>query len=358
MLSKAIAGQIVDKIIQDLGFNINIMNRSGEIIASGDKERIGTIHEGAVRVLETGAALTIQNETYTGAKPGVNLPIAFNGRIVGVVGITGNPKTTAKFGALVVSMTELMLEQFSLLEESDWRARTKGFMIDECLKADPDIQKIYHKAKQLKIKLEPPFRVIVLQIKQPIQASSSNLYYRLADRLTAFQDLYHFVDDEHFLLLTKASTCDQAILKKIKPLFEETYKTVRVGIAEPHDHIKQTHERYRRVVKGFELTEGSLFHTDELRMLYLLDSTHAIERDAYITQTLGTLSDELRTTLTVFFDHNLNISQAAQALFIHRNTLIYRLDKITEMTKLDPRHFSDAWALGLAFWLNCTKNKQ
>jgi sugar diacid utilization regulator len=60
------------------------------------------------------------------------------------------------------------------------------------------------------------------------------------------------------------------------------------------------------------------------------------------------LSAEQRETLAALCSHNLNISETARALYIHRNTLLYRLDKLKETTGLDPRQFSDALLLRLA----------
>ncbi|MET3290046.1 UNVERIFIED_CONTAM: hypothetical protein ABID98_002616 [Brevibacillus sp. OAP136] len=60
------------------------------------------------------------------------------------------------------------------------------------------------------------------------------------------------------------------------------------------------------------------------------------------------LSSEQCETLDALFTNNLNISEAARSLFLHRNTLLYRLDKIKEQTGLDPRLFSDALLLRLA----------
>ena len=57
------------------------------------------------------------------------------------------------------------------------------------------------------------------------------------------------------------------------------------------------------------------------------------------------MNDEMQTTITKFFDNNLNLSEAARKLYIHRNTLIYRLDKIQKVTGLDLRRFEDSMLL-------------
>ncbi len=63
------------------------------------------------------------------------------------------------------------------------------------------------------------------------------------------------------------------------------------------------------------------------------------------------LTPELRETLQAYFIHGLSISETARALFIHRNTLLYRLDRVTELTGQNPREFAAAVQLYLAIWL-------
>ncbi len=61
---------------------------------------------------------------------------------------------------------------------------------------------------------------------------------------------------------------------------------------------------------------------------------------------------ELCESLKTLFDNNLNISEASRNTFVHRNTLVYRLDKIKKITGLDARKFEDAISLRLFLWLN------
>nr|WP_241254717.1 helix-turn-helix domain-containing protein [Brevibacillus sp. SYP-B805] len=61
-----------------------------------------------------------------------------------------------------------------------------------------------------------------------------------------------------------------------------------------------------------------------------------------------TLSPDQAEILDALFAHHLNISETARHLYLHRNTLLYRLDKLKDQTNLDPRQFSDAILLRLA----------
>lgn len=63
---------------------------------------------------------------------------------------------------------------------------------------------------------------------------------------------------------------------------------------------------------------------------------------------IAALEDEILVTIKVFFENSLNVSETARKLFVHRNTLVYRLDKIHKITGLDLREFDDAIVFKLA----------
>ena len=61
---------------------------------------------------------------------------------------------------------------------------------------------------------------------------------------------------------------------------------------------------------------------------------------------------EILTTINTFFDNNLNVSETARQLFVHRNTLVYRIEKLQKSTGLDIRTFEDAMTLKIALMVN------
>lgn len=74
MLSKSLAQKIVDRMMDIIPYNVNLMNKDGIIIASGDKDRINTLHLGAQEALQGTSAIEVYEER-EGVKPGVNMPI-------------------------------------------------------------------------------------------------------------------------------------------------------------------------------------------------------------------------------------------------------------------------------------------
>lgn len=115
MLDKKIAQKIADEVMSKLGYNINVMNEHAIIIGSGSPDRIGTFHETAMMAIRHAKAFEVTESevgNLLGVKPGINLPIVDKGnRVIGVVGITGDPKEVRNIGKLVKMTAELIIEQ-------------------------------------------------------------------------------------------------------------------------------------------------------------------------------------------------------------------------------------------------------
>ena len=108
------AQKIVDRLMNILGKNINLINTEGIIIASGDKNRINTFHAAALTASIQRQNIIVDNaniESFEGSKPGVNIPIYNNNEVLGVVGITGEPVEVQGYGLVVKELVELMIQE-------------------------------------------------------------------------------------------------------------------------------------------------------------------------------------------------------------------------------------------------------
>lgn len=100
---------------------------------------------------------------------------------------------------------------------------------------------------------------------------------------------------------------------------------------------------------------GKIYSYKEYALLGMLNGLSVVERERYVKTVLdknyrAVLADEeLMTAAIAFMNHSLNISEASRSMFVHRNTLIYRLDKIEKMTGLNIRSFSDAMTFRAAY---------
>ena len=122
-LSKQHADNIIKEIGLDLDYDINIMDENGIIISSTVSSRIGDLHIGAKNIVDHKLDKYIVNEFNTEPfmKQGVNLPILYKDKIIGVIGITGSIPEVEKVGNIVRKMTEILIyENIKKSKDARW----------------------------------------------------------------------------------------------------------------------------------------------------------------------------------------------------------------------------------------------
>lgn len=358
MITREIAGMLVKETSKVMNLNINVMNENGLIIATGDPSRLNSIHEGALEVVRTGLPVEITEENMgklRGTQLGINLPIILQDRVAGVIGITGNPEILRDRGGLVKMMAELLVKQSYMASQSEWRQRTIEMIIEELLKEMPDSKNIERWLGLLDLKLDGPYAVSLIKIAND-SFSRHILIEKTRELLGKNNVIASFVDVNKLLLLfSEVSSGDQK--KKLNRLYEELDKLkidFKLAYSPLYDSLSHTRRGYQECEMALAIC------TREKRMISYIE----IEPEALIQQidpelakqfTERVLRGELKNqlaTLQAFFDANLNIKDAASKLYIHRNTLIYRLNKIKTESGFDPQNFKDAFALQMLIWLN------
>ena len=145
--------------------------------------------------------------------------------------------------------------------------------------------------------------------------------------------------------------------EKIYALIKNAYKKeAAVCICEKADRMDQLAGLYEKAVKIYELAEKAgphrVFRQADYEMEYLFLKESRTEMKEYEEKIFGDLEEEemLLTTLNTFFKENMSISKTAEKLYIHRNTLTFRLKRIRQITGLSPAVFHDAMKLYLALF--------
>lgn len=151
-------------------------------------------------------------------------------------------------------------------------------------------------------------------------------------------------------------------------LMEEAVQTAIVGIGEEKHTLAQLGESYAEAKRAMEV--GSIFHSGEsihmFRRLMLERFLMNVPREEsmlyhsllFNRKTAKLFNEEMLQTIEMFFRKDLNLSDTARQLFIHRNTLVYRLDKVQRQTGLDLRHFDDAVTFKILYELKkCGQEK-
>jgi carbohydrate diacid regulator len=314
-LTHHLAQNIVDKMMKDIPYNINIMDHTGVIIGSGNPERIGTLHHGAVAAIKQKKIEEIKKDEEF-VKKGINLPIELNGDIVGVVGISGEVKETRPFGNLVKSTVILLIEQSLALEKENVERNLKQVFFQ--LITDPDTRytkELTEQALAYGIQLQKPSQIVIAEfpydIDEDIKAS-----FKISN-----QSLCMVVQEEIKIELLKDQFPDAFIsISKLNEKISEGFVQAKSAL---------------RVLKGVIPDEKVILYE---RCEFIADLSELYKHDPKAEKLIHSLEKELIKTLKVYLSCNLNANETAGRLIIHRNTLNYRLNRIYKITGKDPKN--------------------
>ena len=142
----------------------------------------------------------------------------------------------------------------------------------------------------------------------------------------------------------------------------EFYVHVVVGIGTTVDNLKDLARSFKEAQQALEVgkvfdTEKTIVSYDNLgiaRLIYQLPTTlcETFLKEVFKRGSIESLDQETLFTIQRFFENNLNVSETSRKLFVHRNTLVYRLEKIKKITGLDLREFDHAIIFKIALMVN------
>lgn len=378
-LTPELAKYIVNRTMKIIDCNINVMNSHGIIIGSGELERIGELHEGAMLAIAQQRVVTIDNPTarkLKGVKPGVNFPLKLNNEIVGVIGITGEPTEIIQFGKLVCMSAEMMMEQAELLNELSQNNRLKEEFVLSFIKSDHQAANLTEWSRKLNVDLTLPRVVAIIEIDSgqlgiqtamhELQNIQNELQSITKSKLVAIKSLTEIV--VLIPALNKFNRWElndhKEKLEKLVAHIKESHQVdIRIALGnyfqQGIDKIARSYQTAKTamIVGKQRLPNSRNYYYQELILPVLL---HGLSHDWQAEELLLPLqklklSDSnglLLKTLSTWFNHNLQNGHTSKALFIHRNTLEYRLNKIAKLTGLDLLKFDDRVLLYIALQLD------
>lgn len=127
-ISKELAESIVCEMKKIIEKDLNFIDSTGIIIASTDSSRVGTYHEGGKQAITINDVIKInRDEEYKGARKGINLPLNFNGELIGVIGISGETNEVEKYGQIIKRMSEILIKEAYILKRQRKRVKRREY---------------------------------------------------------------------------------------------------------------------------------------------------------------------------------------------------------------------------------------
>lgn len=383
MLSPSLAQEIAGDTTAVIGFNVLITDAEGMVIGSGDTSRVGTFHEASVEVIRTkepATHSTSQARQLRGVRPGVTLPLVTDGQAVGTVGITGAPARVRRFGLLVKRQTEILLRESVMLRSRLLSERAAEKLLADIASYDPQVVEgdfLVFRAAELGFDLRLRRVAVAFEVSVPSAAARrqgaptqdmalvrSELLRTVREVFADPQDIVAgtapgWIGVLHRLPARRPMASVVADCRRVADVIAaQESLTARVGIGEPADSVGGLHDSYQDACDALRLggrpAGGSPVHLiTDLRVHQVLAAVHQSARNRLLDLTTADLRAQpdwpaLRDTVIAWCESGFNLVRASAALHIHRNTVVYRMNKIEQITGRPPRDHRAALALYLA----------
>lgn len=357
VLEPALAQKFIDKTAKHLEYNINIMNDKGTIIASKDSSRIGTFHEVAYRMLngtiETG--VVNENQKYIGTKPGVNLFIDYKNNHVGVICVTGNPENVHAFAQLVKISMEAMLE-YELQMEGDRRRENKAERFLHYLLYEDKIDLSIGNKMADELNFNRDLIRACIIIKYDKGYSSKKIINTLNSvESWSYQDLVTVARNDDIILFKVIGDKMANGIRDYKNIITEFINRFYKKLPKEYDinkigffvgSIQKNIGKYRSsyihaqelVIRTKEISGIHFFNNNILNYYRSLATIKAYDEVFNVYDELFSIEEKkmLVELVETLYKNNYNIVYSAKELFIHRNTLLFRLNKFKDMLNIDP----------------------
>ena len=236
-------------------------------------------------------------------------------------------------------------------EKHDRGTFVKNIIMDNILPGD-----IYIRAKELHFSTDAPRAVfLVRQVGHADVATVDVLAGMFPNKGQDFVLSINETDIAVVKQITPTTTPED--LEKIAQSMEDTLKNelfvkTVIGFGTVAEHLRSLADSYKEAQTAIDVgkvfdTEKSIINYENLgigRLIYQLPTTlcEIFLSEVFKKNSIDSLDQETLFTINKFFENNLNVSETSRKLFVHRNTLVYRLEKIKKLTGLDLRQFDHA----------------
>ena len=367
------AQSIVANLKDVIHHEINLFDTNGMIIASTDRSRIGTGHDGARLAVRIKQTVSIDDDhQFEGARNGINVPVLFDDSVVAVIGITGERTEVEPFGNVIKKMTEILIrESLEQMTRFDQRLMMTN-LVTMLTQPRRDDGMVAYLASTLELDLKRPRRAVVGRLEDDggtndaapadIAVAYDMLYPTLQRHLAALpRTLYSASTRECCLFIDAEDAADPApALEAIQADIARTlHRRMRFGVGGIAAHGDDYHVSYDQAHTGLDWQRftgnDGIGRYEDLDLGVLIAATPPDVADRFVDRIFAGLDEERiedsQATFDAYTRHNGSIVHAAEELFLHKNTLQNRLNRIARDTGYNPRELADYAILALAFRL-------
>ena len=283
------------------------------------------------------------------------LKVEDEGRDTYILAACGEGDNTYMIGKIAVSQIRGLLVAYK--EKYDRNNYFQNLILDNLLLVD-----IYNRAKRLHINVEAKRVVYLVETRMDKESGVIELMRSLFSQHNG--DYVTSVDEKGVILIKTLhkGEGDQAIEQIAQMILDmlntEAMLNARVSYGTVISELKEVSKSYKEAKMAMDV--GKIFDAEKRvisyrhlgigRLIYQLPTNlcKMFMEEIFGDNLPNQLDEETLTTIHKFFENSLNVSETARQLYIHRNTLVYRIEKLQKETGLDIRNFDDALTFKIA----------
>ncbi len=334
--------KLADQIGQAIETEFGIMDKDGLILGCTNVERVGEIHPGA--------SIAARNDERFSVVDGATFQKILNRNKLESITWINSADSSCRQLLSLISINVVNLRSYHE-DKFDRCSFIRSLIMDQIPAAE-----IAMMANELHMTAKAPRAFFLIKTEGAQHSDVLNVLKNLFPNET--KDAVVAVDERAIVLIRELKKAEEGKEpRKLAKTIIDTINTelmikARVGIGNTAESLSDLASAYRNAETALET--GDIFEKDKTVMDYnrlgigrLINQLPEDLCRLYLNEVLNegffeTIDNETLVTVQKLFDNNLNISEASRQLYLHRNTLVYRLDKIQKSTGLDLRSFEDA----------------
>ena len=333
---------VVHQMRDTIGRIIGVIDENATVVACSELSRIGSGDDFfSIELGESHDVFIRDGYTY---KPfGVHVKPDY------AVFVEGTDEAASKYASILAISLSSIKQYYD--EKYDRNNFIKNIILDNVLPGDIGI-----KSRELHFNADISRVVFLINIITSNDVSAFDVIQNLfPDKNKDF--VFNITENDIVLVKEIKNNIDVKDLEKLARSISDTLSgefltRVNVGIGTPVIGVKELARSFKEAQMALEV--GKVFDTDKnivsydnlgiARLIYHLPTTlcETFLKEVFKKGSIESLDHETLFTIQRFFENNLNVSETSRKLFVHRNTLVYRLDKIKKLTGLDLREFDHA----------------
>lgn len=359
MLGTDIAQKIVDKISQSMNYTLTIVDLKGIVIASRDESRVGLFHPIASKMISEKREMdmiTSSNVT-DNVNIGVCLMVHYDGKVMGVMEISGNPEEILSMSYIVKLSAETIIEYEMFKEKIRIRSDKKEMFLNALLKqTDISEAQIRHMAGEMGVNLDLPRTSILIDCPHK---GEQILRIITENPLHSHQDITSITPEGDVLVL---KTIDSSLKKSISQFREDvglycenaaelllkkhgmSFAYLYVGSLQKDISCYKLSVQHsiwlkNHISREYGVQRGTYFFMDQMSPYMQSQLPPSVFPPVFSSYAASMSEEEKANFIEIgdaLYKSQMNLTQCSRLLYVHRNTLTMKINKIKQTFGIDP----------------------